>query len=239
MEPQRLNGRVSVPRAEMDNAVDTCPVVVMASEEVDRYAIAEAIRQGRESLTRVPAHYRDAVIDHPEVQRWVGRVIHEAARRQVPNVLTGPSLLLLGAVGTGKTYQGFAAIRALAVSGAYSRWSAVTCADLYGRLRPRQGVDSEREFRAVADARVLLLDDLGAAKSSEWTEEVIYRLVNHRYQHRLPTLITSNLNKRDLAQALGERVASRLAEMTTSVTLTGTDRRRSSAPEQPTRRPTT
>ncbi len=76
---------------------------------------------------------------------------------------------------------------------------------------------------------LLLVDDLGAAKTSEWTEELTYRLVNHRYEHLLPTVFTTNLTIRDLRDALGDRIASRLAQMTERVTLTGADRRRRTA----------
>ena len=96
-------------------------------------------------------------------------------------------------------------------------------------MRPRHGVDSETEFRAAADAGLLVLDDLGVSKNSEWVEEVNYRLVNHRYENTLPTLFTSNVRPRDLAEALGERVASRLTEMTGRVILKGADRRYGSA----------
>lgn len=194
--------------------------------DLDTYQVAEAIMSGHRSLARIPEHYRDAETDVHDVQVWVGRLLRIAARRQVPNILRGPSLLLLGPVGTGKTHQAYGAIRALALSGARCSWLATTCADMYGRLRPRHRVDTETEFRTFADARLLLLDDLGAAKTSEWTEEVIYRLINHRYEHEMPTLITSNVGPRELASALGERVASRLAEMTERVVLTGPDRRR-------------
>jgi DNA replication protein DnaC len=214
-----------VGRTAMDDLVEGSRVLAM-NPEVDRYTVADAIRRGQESVSRVPEHFRDAEADSHEVQVWVGRLLHISAQRQVPNILRGPSLLLLGAVGTGKTYQAFGAIRALALSGAYCSWLATTCADMYGRLRPGNGVDGEREFRAFADARLLLLDDLGAAKTSEWTEEVIYRLINHRYEHEMPTLITSNEGPDRLKAALGYRVASRLAEMTQRVILTGPDRRR-------------
>ncbi|CCA55383.1 putative DNA replication protein, partial [Streptomyces venezuelae ATCC 10712] len=88
---------------------------------------------------------------------------------------------------------------------------------------------------------LLLLDDLGSAKATEWTEEVTYRLVNERYNACRPTIYTSNLPARavldeqgrplgpDLTTALGERIVSRLSEDTTVVAMTGTDRRRRGA----------
>jgi DNA replication protein DnaC len=91
-------------------------------------------------------------------------------------------------------------------------------------------VDSEEEFRRYATARLLVIDDLGAAKGSEWVEEINYRLINHRYEHKMPTLITSNLLPKELGAALGERVTSRLVEMADRVVIEGTDRRRNLRP---------
>lgn len=132
--------------------------------------------------------------------------------------------------GTGKTYQAYGAVRALLSRGVRLRWEVTTTADLYARLRPRNGHDAERDLQTLARCPLLLLDDLGAAKTSEWTEELTYRLINHRYEHMLPTLITTNLPIPELRTALGDRVASRLAEMTERIVLTGPDRRRRTPP---------
>jgi DNA replication protein DnaC len=179
----------------------------------------------------MPPRYRHAVADHPQVLAWARQVAGQAvapgpgARRQVT---TGPSLLLAGVVGAGKTHQAYGAVRALAAEGVGVRWRAVTAADLYAALRPGAGTDTERELAAYARCPVLILDDLGAAKASEWVEEVTYRLINRRYTHLLPTLITTNLPIASLRAHLGDRVASRLAEMTERVTFAPTDRRRTS-----------
>lgn len=192
--------------------------------------VADALQTAAEMISRkMPERYADAVADQPEVAAWVRAVVNTAVRNRrgfVPVVRTGPSLLLLGGTGSGKTFQAYGAIRAIAASGAQCGWQVLTAADCYARLRSRHGVDSETEFERIADSRLLVVDDLGTARSTEWTEEINYRLVNHRYEHRLPTLITSNLLPRDLASTLGDRVASRLAEMTQRVVLTGNDRRR-------------
>ncbi|SFC59183.1 ATP-binding protein [Streptomyces aidingensis] len=178
---------------------------------------------------RIPLRYRHAVAEHPQVAAWVRAVATRAAspskgaRRLAA---TGPSVLLLGTTGTGKTHQAYGAIRSLTATGIGVRWQATTEADLYASLRPRPGGDTERELMTIARCPVLILDDLGAAKGSEWTEELLYRLINKRYNDVLPTLITTNLAIRDLRQSLGDRIASRLAEMTERVVLAGADRRR-------------
>ncbi|SCF99919.1 DNA replication protein DnaC [Streptomyces sp. DconLS] len=147
-----------------------------------------------------------------------------------PGIAEGPSLLIAGPTGTGKTYQAYGAIRTLLARGVRLRWEATTTADFHARLRPRAGHDAERELQTLARCPLLFLDDLGAAKTSEWTEELTYRLINHRYEQMLPTLITTNLPTEQLRVALGDRVASRLAEMTERVILNGPDRRRRTAP---------
>lgn len=201
-------------------------------EDADEYYLrqfrevaADALRQ------RVPVHYQDAQPQVFEVRRWVHSLVERATTspRNFFSIDRGRSLMLLGPIGTGKTYEAYGALRLLAESGASLSWLFTTAADLYGRLRPRHGVDAEQVIEQAMKVRFLVLDDLGAAKGSEWTEEINYRLINHRYEHERPTLITSNVPPKDLSVALGERVASRLHEMADRVALKGVDRRRSGA----------
>ncbi|MCJ0873301.1 ATP-binding protein [Streptomyces sp. AP-93] len=177
---------------------------------------------------RIPPRYREALATQPEVLGWVEAVTR--AGRNGPagtrGIAYGPSLLIAGTTGIGKTHQAYGAVRSLLAAGVRLRWQAVTSADLYAQLRPRPNHDPEREIQELGRCPLLILDDLGAAKQSEWTEELTYRLINRRYTEMLPTLITTNLPIAELRNAVGDRVASRLAEMTTRVILTGPDRRR-------------
>lgn len=221
--------------------MDIDPVVVsLESEELlpfgddarrERLLMArEAIERGSEyNRKAIPVHYADAVADVTAIRDWVRELVEGAVQdtdRAAVALTTGRSLLILGPTGTGKTFQAYGAVRALSLSGLMCSWQFSTAADIYARLRPRPRVDSEEEFRSIANARLLVIDDLGAAKATEWTEEVDYRLINHRYERELPTLITSNVKPADLKPILGDRVTSRLVEMTTRVVLKGDDRRR-------------
>lgn len=186
-----------------------------------------------DTAARVPRHYQTATVTVPEVHAWIDTLVAEALAAQaerngvVASITHGPSLLLLGPTGVGKTHTAYGTVRELAVSGVNARWMATTAADLYAAVRSRPGVDSESEFRRYRDVPLLLLDDLGASRTlTEFTEEVIFRLINRRYEHHLPTLITSNLGGADLASRLGDRVASRLAQMCQRITLKGADQRR-------------
>lgn len=164
---------------------------------------------------RIPPRFRNATANHPDVSAWCEGFSPES-----------PSLLILGPTGAGKTYQAYGAIRTLASLGVTVRWEAATAPDLYASLRPREGTDSETELGRLTSAELLLVDDLGAAKVTEWTEEILYRLVNNRYEAMLPGIFTSNVPAAELRGTIGDRVASRLAEMCAHIVLRGADRRR-------------
>ncbi len=84
----------------------------------------------------------------------------------------------------------------------------------------RADMDRDRDERGWAERAadftqhkgVLILDDLGREKVSDWTGETIYVLVNGRYERCLPTIITTNLTGAELAASPYWPVVSRLAE---------------------------
>jgi DNA replication protein DnaC len=215
----------------------TDPTIALIPEAEDDEHVRDRehwIRENTETCVqavqrRIPARYADATVTVEGVADWVRALVAASPPKHptgTPAIRTGPSLLLLGPTGTGKTFEAWGAMRALAVSGARFTFDVTTAADLYAKLRPRHGVDSEREFDTYLKTGVLVVDDLGAAKSSEWVEEINYRLINTRYEQGLPTLCTSNVPVKQLANHLGDRVTSRLTEMAMRVVIEGEDRRR-------------
>lgn len=62
---------------------------------------------------------------------------------------------------------------------------------------------------------LLVLDDLGVSgKPSEWLLEILYLIINYRYEHLLPTIITSNLSLKQLSELYGDvRITSRIERM--------------------------
>jgi DNA replication protein DnaC len=209
---------------------DAVIVRVTTDAGVADYAIEEADKEGRVRLQEhLPARHRDATVTDPQVDRWVRDLIDEAVRgmrNQYPVIRSGPSLVLAGKAGRGKSWQAWGALRALSVSGVYCRWQFVTATGLFASLRPRQGVDSEEVFEGLAGASVLVIDDMGATKDSAWTDEVFDRLVNARYEWMRPTLITTNVPPSEFGEKFGERVTSRLMESATVVPFRGPDLRR-------------
>lgn len=64
-----------------------------------------------------------------------------------------------------------------------------------------------------AQCEFLVLDDIGAERVTDWTVELIYQIVNHRYNAKLPTVFTSNHSLNEIASRLSERIADRMLEM--------------------------
>lgn len=157
--------------------------------------------------------YTDARVTDPDVRQWVLDV--RAGARG--------SLILIGNVGTGKTHQAVAAYRAV-VEATGCSGLAVPVPALLDSMRP--GRTQIAPVETVESIRLLLLDDLAAERASDWTGEVLYRLIDARYARNLPTIITTNATPANVVERLGDRVASRLSGMGRTVILTGPDRRR-------------
>jgi DNA replication protein DnaC len=64
-----------------------------------------------------------------------------------------------------------------------------------------------------SNAGLLILDDLGAEKTTEWAESILYLIIDRRNRDKMWTIITSNLSLAEIEQSLGARIASRLADM--------------------------
>lgn len=135
------------------------------------------------------------------------------------------NLVLLGAVGTGKTYVAAAVMRHCVQAGrSVAFWPVV---ELLDEMRPSG--DGHAVARA-AEVEFLVLDDLGSERPTDWTAERMYALVNRRWLERRPIIATSNLSAVDgkgpLVDAIGPRMYSRLVHGAVVVQLAGPDRRR-------------
>lgn len=74
-------------------------------------------------------------------------------------------------------------------------------------------------------ADVLILDDLGVEKTSDWVLQTLYTIMDRRYREELRTVITSNLSIEEIQEKLDDRIASRIVGMCRVCILQGRDRR--------------
>ncbi|HEY4380156.1 MAG TPA: ATP-binding protein [Acidobacteriaceae bacterium] len=174
---------------------------------------------------------------------------HLRARKFVdgyPVETAGTGLLLTGSIGVGKTHLAVGILQALVVE----RGASGLFYDYRDLLKQVQNsynnsvAATELEvLRPVFDAEVLVLDELGAAKPSDWVWDTVAHILNTRYNDRRTTIITTNyanagplgaesgtngsaraaMREETLGDRIGERMRSRLQEMCVVVDMHGED----------------
>ena len=193
-----------------------------------------------ETFSAYPGRDRSIGLAAELLQRFVNEWPYDQDRK---------GLLLTGQIGAGKTHLAVATLRALIEQ--YNAYG-VFC-DHRGLLKAIQGSYSENSVESesgvlapVFRADVLVLDDLGGEKRSDWTSEMVEHILNTRYNDRKTTIITTNflnkaatgvaepargalqearqaLRQENLGDRVGNRIYSRLQEMCYIVELQGKD----------------
>jgi DNA replication protein DnaC len=183
----------------------------------------------------IPGRYRNCTLGNfeprtPALSAAYDRALayshrFEAARAE------GLGLLFWGPTGTGKTHLAAAILTELAanqrVRGRF--WHFAALLDEIARSYDKTSMTSESErLAAVLEADLLVLDDLGSRKMTDWASDTLFTIVNGRYMARRPTVITTSYEdvSREVAmeadarrrqeyliERLGQRLRSRLLEM--------------------------
>jgi len=149
--------------------------------------------------------------DHPIEHDHLTNAIVTARRfaaDYLPNNEQGPGgLLLQGATGVGKTHLAVAVLRELIQRGLegfffdYQQWLK----QMRGAYDAAAGGEHRVVLERAQDAEVVLLDDLGSERYSEWVEDTITSLINHRYNARKAIIATTNLPIPQLGDAWAEK----------------------------------
>lgn len=133
---------------------------------------------------------------------------------------------LTGNYGCGKTHLTASIIHRLAeqgIGGVFLVVPELLRAIRKGYSSPNE--DADKLVRLAEEAPLLVLDDLGAEKPSDWVREQLYVIINRRYENMLPTIVTTNCSTQELVDRVGQRTVSRLIEMTTPYKITAKDYR--------------
>jgi len=172
------------------------------------------------------------------------------ARNGLDNIARGQGLFFQGAVGTGKSHLSVSTLRAVVENNlelfgrpasesgfvgepVYEGYycSMVSVVDLLGLLRESYSADRLRAparrllHRCRTDA-VVILDDIGAEKPSDWVEEQLYALIDVRYRMERSTIFSTNRSMKQLEAQIGDRSVSRIMEMCDGVKMSGEDWRK-------------
>ena len=83
----------------------------------------------------------------------------------------------------------------------------------------------EKELDMVNNCNLLIIDDIGAERLTEWVRERIISIIHTRVSNGLSTIYTSNLSPEELKEEMGDRISSRILGGTSIIEITGADRR--------------
>ena len=203
----------------------------------------------------IPGRYEHCTLDayessfsgaNPSLKRAFSLVTRFAA--EYPLGTDGTGLLLTGSIGVGKTHLAVGLLRDLI----FQRGAKGLFYDYRDLLKQVQnsynakaGITEMEILQPVFDAEVLVLDEIGASKPTEWVWDTVAHILNSRYNNRRTTILTTNYPNlppygagpqvsaidqarsatrgETLGDRIGERMRSRLQEMCVPVEMSGED----------------
>ncbi len=195
---------------------------------------------------RIPRRYQNCSLANFEVHNDSHRDALKISRQFAKNFPAQEvGLIFIGSCGVGKTHLSVAIIRELlekkkAPCVFYDFRELIR--DIQGTYTPDSSLSESEVLAPVFDAAVLVLDELGAKRTTAWVEEMIFYIINQRYNQKKLTIFTSNyldteeeadgreaLYKKGgdtLVDRIGVRLRSRLYEMCKVVEMWGDDYRK-------------
>lgn len=244
-------GHVEMMGCEYDMPLE-CPCVTEKRErERDGRILAgrEAIRselRRRAGLSKraVQQRFRNYQVD--EGQKEAFQAARQFAKEYIERKNDGTGLLLIGGVGSGKSHLAAAIINAVVDYIQIPDSSAEHSSDgLFCGLLPycdayfvgtvplleqlRSSYDSDGGTRQIMEqcqkAGLLVLDDVGAEKTTDWARERLFEIIDYRYNDCAPVVITTNSNINELRQKLGDRICDRIRSMCKTYTVTSKSHR--------------
>ncbi len=236
-----MKQQVGMRECERCDGTGWTPTSEEAGAELTRCECFLEARRGRLlQHARIPERYRHCSLSNFEVDFPGADAALKLCREKCEAFVKGfvhsqHGLLVQGPVGVGKTHLAVAVVRAL-VETHRIKTRFVDYRDLLRDIQDSYNPVSETSelqvLRPLLGAEVLLLDELGARRPTDWVRDTVTHILNDRYNRRKITLITTNYSDHpgpdgiSLEERIGDRLRSRLYEMCSPVLMHGKDFRR-------------
>lgn len=130
------------------------------------------------------------------------------------NLASGRNVILIGSVGTGKTHLSIALLKAVIENGGVGTF--LTASDLFLNIRDTWARHSEistlERIQQFVDLDILVIDEIGVQRGTDNEREILFSIINSRYNNLKPTVLLSNLSLKEVRDYIGERTFDRLKE---------------------------
>jgi DNA replication protein DnaC len=150
--------------------------------------------------------------------------VQEFTDAWLPGIDNGRGLLMMGPCGSGKTHLAVAALLEIIDGGKPGKLLFSNFQDLIQEIQASfdsdQAPSKSEILRPLLEVDLLVLDELGSQKPSMFVQDILYYLINSRYNAQRTTIFTTNFSD-DLEDRIGQRLRSRLYEMTEEIKLAG------------------
>jgi DNA replication protein DnaC len=170
------------------------------------------------SAARIPPRFEQASFENFVLPKYDLNPIANQAMADVMGRAKGfvreypfvekPGLLFMGSPGVGKTHLAVAVLKGLLTKGFEGVF-----VDYHSLLEgiqrsfdPAVGTGAREAYQAALDIDVVLLDDLGARRASDWVADTVFSIINHRYNAKKTTIVTTNLPDEAVGDQLAEKV---------------------------------
>ncbi|MCY1289833.1 chromosomal replication initiator protein DnaA [compost metagenome] len=203
-----------------------CPECSRQRQAEEAAAEAESkARDARERLQRklgaamIPARFLDKTFENysatTERQLKALSICREYSEHFGDHFDAGRCLMLLGKPGTGKTHLAAAIandlVRNTSAMAVYRTVSGVL-QHIKGSYDRDAEYSESDAFKSLVAPHLLILDEVGATKPTEFELATLFAIINGRYEEKLPTVVISNLPPKELPGAIGDRCVDRLRE---------------------------
>lgn len=166
----------------------------------------------------IPARFKHATLenymaDTPQKQEKLSAFQRYSAAFGNKIQETGGGLILTGNPGTGKTHLSIGLGRELASVGWHVAYVNLT--NLIRRIRSTWTDETQSEdeiIRRLQDLNLLIIDEVGAQTGSDNERNIIFEIVNGRYEQVKPTIIISNYSVKEVADFISERSVDRITQ---------------------------